>query len=113
MKCPHCGLEFYPQESSASKKRAFELLEAACEFLKITPEALKAKCRIRSLVRKRKMVVSIIHNHTTYNPKSIGKMFNQDRTTVIHNSKDLSRLMFKDSDLRYDYNELKKHVLKK
>lgn len=61
-----------------------DVISAACFVFKVTKDNLLSDCRKNEFVRVRDICYHIITKRTDLKPGTIGKLFNRDRTTVLH-----------------------------
>jgi len=69
------------------------IINAVCFVCNTTFEALKKRNRKRELVMARQFIYYFLRKRTALSLKSIGEIFGQDHTTVIHSVDTITNLL--------------------
>jgi len=92
-------------------QRTNEIINKICLFYDCTLSQLKNKCRTPKIVRARYFIYYFLFTELKLFKSEIGRMFDQDHTTVIHGLKALEYRLddtYDYKEYRQDYKQLKK-----
>ena len=94
------------------KQKANKIIRVVCDYLCISPDEIKKRCRKADVTYARHFCIYLIRKNTGITLKQIGNFFyeNMDHTTVIHGSdaiKDQLELPF-DNKYKADMSEILK-----
>lgn len=87
-----------------------EIIDAACEFLRVEKRLIMGKERYRDRVEKRHMIMCYLSRERGFLLTHIGKELNRDHTTVIHAISHVDDLCYSDIDFQFQYNQLVQHL---
>lgn len=84
------------------------IVEVVCTVCLTSMEVLKKRNRKRELVIARQFIYFFLRNRTSLTLKSIGELFSQDHTTVIHSLDTIGNLIdARDPSIMEMYREIK------
>lgn len=87
-----------------------EIQKAACEHFGITPLDLSRRCRERSAVRRRWIVMRLYRDLTPMSYPEIARKFGIDHTTVMYGDRMAASLMAKNSMYRADFDAIRSRL---
>ena len=77
----------YQKYKSANMEVVSNLVDKVCEKYKISKHDVFSKSRTSEVVRARSIVYNLLYEHYNVSVSSIGRVFNQDHTTVLYSLK--------------------------
>ena len=87
-----------------------QLIDAACEFLKVDKEKILGRRRMRNITEYRHMIMAYLSNARNYRLTEIGVAFNRDHSSVIHAKVHVSNLCATDELYSQTYASLTKYL---
>jgi len=91
-----------------------KIVEKVCQKYLVSKNDVFSKGRTRDIVRTRSILYNLLHEEYNISISSIGRVFNQDHTTVINslnNKQNKIRYWGKEYSIWQEYEDLKKTVL--
>ncbi len=87
-----------------------QLIDAACEYLKVDREKILGRKRHRDITEIRHMIMAYLSNARNYRLTEIGVAFNRDHSSVIHAKVHVSNLCATDDLYSQTYASLTKYL---
>lgn len=87
-----------------------QLIDAACDFLKVDKEKILGRRRMRNITEYRHMIMAYLSNARNYRLTEIGVAFNRDHSSVIHAKVHVANLCATDEVYKNNYNSLTRHL---
>jgi len=87
-----------------------QLIDAACEYLKVDREKILGRKRHRDITEIRHMIMAYLSNARNYRLTEIGVAFNRDHSSVIHAKVHVANLCATDEVYKNNYNSLTRHL---
>jgi len=87
-----------------------QLIDAACDFLKVDKEKILGRRRMRNITEYRHMIMAYLSNARNYRLTEIGVAFNRDHSSVIHAKVHVSNLCATDELYSQTYASLTKYL---
>lgn len=90
---------------------AQDIINRACEFYGVTIEELNSKLRELKYVRRRKLLIYILHCFTRVSQDDIKRLLNyKARRNVVYHIREVEKLLsdalYSDETYKYEYNQL-------
>ena len=90
-----------------TQKKIDKIESVVCEYNGETPERIKEKCRLRSIVLSRHIIFFLLRKHTLLTLNEIAHYYGlKDHSTVIHGIKALEDRMFSEPFLKKQVSQM-------
>lgn len=106
---PSIVMHFIKKEQ-LNKMTVDEIIEVVCERYKIDPKLIYLKSRFRNIVSARQMCSLVLYETGRYSKSEIGRIFNQDHTTILHNIGILKGHLDVHPDVKANYRYIKNRI---
>ena len=99
---------------NANLKTVNMIVDKVCEKYLVSKHDVFGKSRTRDVVRTRSILYNLLHEEYNVSISSIGRVFNQDHTTVLHslnNKQNKSRYWGSHYSIWQEYEKIKEELL--
>ena len=92
--------------------RAEDIINAACEFYKVSKSELLSKKKTKEIVRARQVSMFLVLDMMSLPQLKVGKIFGRDHATVTYTRDKISEQMETETKLAVEINDIKQKLLK-